>query len=321
VSRVSHAEAISLFALAAFSGAGVLALARAELPLAGGLEQALLAASIAPWAFALLALASGRVRAELVARRRRAPLAGAALVLATFLLASAAAGKIDPYTLAIAATGAWAVLAALEAPGDERGDLLAWLALWVPLDLRWTRELWPHPKLSYDAIALVVATLAVAGFTLRGRDLGHRLPRPRDVAIGLGALVAFGAIAIPVGLATGFLASPHASESDPAKIVLLALGIALTVALPEEIFFRGLLDAGLRSAIGRPWLSLAISSAAFGLTHWNNAEGLRSKAIYCALATVAGVFYGLAYRRGGGLPAAVICHASVDAIWKVALTR
>lgn len=283
------------------------------------LELVLIVAAMAPWAVALIALACERVRARLLERRAWVPLGGAALLLFTLLLASIAARNLDPYSLAIATVSAWASLAALEKPGDARGELIVWLALWVPFDLRWTKELWPHRELSYDFWAFVVATLAVAGFTLRGRDLGHRAPRLRDIPIGLAALVAFGALAIPVGLGSGFLKSPHAGLTDPGKIALLIVGIALTVALPEEIFFRALLDRRLKEETARPWLSLAISSVAFGLTHWNNADGLEKKAIYCALASVAGVFYGLAYRKGNGLPAAVICHTAVDVIWKILL--
>jgi membrane protease YdiL (CAAX protease family) len=34
------------------------------------------------------------------------------------------------------------------------------------------------------------------------------------------------------------------------------------------------------------------------------------------MATVAGVFYGLAFRRSGRLPAPAAVHALVDAVWR-----
>ena len=63
---------------------------------------------------------------------------------------------------------------------------------------------------------------------------------------------------------------------------------------------------------------LVIASLAFGLMHWNNRPDLEEKVIYCALASVAGLGYGLSFRYGG-LFAAVMSHAAVNWIWQVCL--
>jgi uncharacterized protein len=93
--------------------------------------------------------------------------------------------------------------------------------------------------------------------------------------------------------------------------------LLFTVALPEELYFRAILDAGLRRRLG-PVASLLLSSVLFGLMHWNNRSRLEDQLEYLLLATIAGLFYGLTFRKAG-LWAAVLCHALVDVVWKAVL--
>ncbi|MFC1707506.1 type II CAAX prenyl endopeptidase Rce1 family protein [Planctomycetota bacterium] len=227
----------------------------------------------------------------------------------------------DPYALVIAAAIAWASLAALRARrGDPPGatDAVVFLLLWIPFDLRWFCELYcgPHGDHGYELWALYVTTLGIVGWgVLRAYPaLGLKLPGARDLCWGMAALVAFGAIAIPVGAWTGFLRwNPRLP--DVAQAVLQLVGIALFVALPEELYFRGIMQSGLAQRLKRPVLALLLTSLAFGLMHWNNAGELREQLIYCGLAAVAGVFYGIAFRYGRGLGPAILCHTAVDWVW------
>jgi membrane protease YdiL (CAAX protease family) len=320
---------LALAMLAALAAVGAFLIVQEEGPPGPVATTSLLVLAIAPLIFAVLALAHPAARRWLAARGSAAPVLVSALPAAGLVLASIAAGHVDPYFLPVAVLGILAVLLALGegTPGRPTlswTDVLCFLALWVPFDLHaWTRELWPGPSgLSYPFWALTVSLVAVAGFGGR-RDLpglGFRLPEPRDAAIGLVALVAFGAIALPLGYASRLLrAAPTLAHFGAGKAVAATLGIALTVALPEEILFRGVLDNGLLALVKRPWLALGLSSVAFGLTHWNNEKTLGGKVAYCVLASVAGVFYGLACRRSKGLPAAVLVHTLVDATWLVFL--
>jgi membrane protease YdiL (CAAX protease family) len=172
--------------------------------------------------------------------------------------------------------------------------------------------------LSYTWPALAVTLLALAGWGCRRQlpSLGVRRPCLLDFVVGMTALLAFGAIAIPMGVGLRFLTWQGLSNVDVVRLAASAFMIAVTIALPEELFFRGILDGGLEKVFRRPWVSLVISSLAFGLMHWVRRNALAEQLAYCGLATVAGVFYALARRKGNGLPAAVVTHTLVDVLWK-----
>jgi membrane protease YdiL (CAAX protease family) len=274
---------------------------------------------------ALLALGFASAKARSLVREWHAAL----LVLGLWLLVEADARTFDPFAFTIVCVLAVSSVLALRQvekgkPGLTAVDLVVWLVLFVPLDLRWSYTLWPkHHEGAYAFWAVAVAYLAALGWGGERAlpSLGHRPPVLRDLGVGFAALLGFGAIAIPVGLATGFLHRPSAQHFDVGRSLLEAVGIVITVALPEEIFFRGVLDGGLKPLFKSPWASLAISSLAFGLMHWPRSDDLRERLIYASLAAVAGVFYGLAFRVGRGLPAAVLCHTAVDWVWHEFLSK
>ncbi len=149
--------------------------------------------------------------------------------------------SLDPYALVIALCTALAVLKALRgarqtAPGAT--DLLAWLLLWIPFDLRWWNELYAGPggQYGYEVWAVYVTGVALLGWGLcrRSPTLGIRVPRTRDVLVSLGALLTLAALLIPPGLATGFL---HWNPAPPAlRAVSMPLrqpDSAFTVATPR----------------------------------------------------------------------------------------
>jgi len=231
---------------------------------------------------------------------------------------------LDPYALVIALCTACAVLKALRgARRTEPGptDVLAWLLLWIPFDLRWWNELYAGPggQYGYQVWAVYVTAVALLGWGLcrRSPTLGIRLPRTRDVFVSLGAVLTLAALLIPPGLFTGFL---HWNPNLPTLLQGAGLfgTLALSVALPEELFFRGLLQTWCERWTGRRWLGLVIASLAFGLMHWNNRPELAEKVVYSVLASVAGLAYGLSFRYGG-LFASVMSHAAVNWIWQVCL--
>nr|WP_278251334.1 CPBP family intramembrane glutamic endopeptidase [Bordetella holmesii] len=81
---------------------------------------------------------------------------------------------------------------------------------------------------------------------------------------------------------------------------------ALLVTLAEEAFFRGYLQPALNRRLGGPWACIC-TAVLFGLAHYAGGPGL------VALASVAGLFYGWAYQRGG-LAAAVVAHLLLNTL-------
>ncbi|MFQ5398324.1 MAG: type II CAAX prenyl endopeptidase Rce1 family protein [Anaerolineae bacterium] len=250
-------------------------------------------------------------------------------ITALYLITGLLVGRFDPYALVIVGVGVFAALGALRqtAPGQAGltwMDVSIWMLLWIPFDLRWNYDLWFGPDgFAYNWWAVAISVTAVIGWaSFRGLpDFGYRLtPRWRDMGIAVLFTVIFAAIVIPIGLAIDFLSWPPSSTPAVSAVVAHAVGLFLTVAIPEELFFRGILLHGLDQMMKRRWLALLVSSLAFGLMHWNNASDLTTQIAYVALATLAGVFYGVTYRRSGNnLLAAVTMHTLVDLIWRFML--
>jgi len=127
----------------------------------------------------------------------------------------------------------------------------------------------------------------------------------------------FAVIAIPSSLAMHFTRwNPH----WPGIVQFLVdyLEIFLFIALLEELFFRGFLQ-NLLSRTLRSWVAgQALVSVLFGLFHILHAPFPNWR--YVALATVAGWFYGSAYRNSGSLLASSLLHAAVDTLWRTWLS-
>ena len=120
-------------------------------------------------------------------------------------------------------------------------------------------------------------------------------------------------IIIPAGVITGFLEFKDKIRFDP-YYILAFVGIFLTIGLVEEIVFRAVIQNSLEKLFKSHIPALITASVLFGLTHRNNAEpGFAF--VYIILASIAGVFYGTAYKRSGSLFAPVFIHALVDTIW------
>ncbi len=234
--------------------------------------------------------------------------------------------RFNLYAPAIVAAAAAAAILATRGgltPGKLCGiGLVVWLLLWIPFDLRWFKGIWlgTSTALAYSTFALLLVVLAVLSYAVVGRldTLGLKPPRGSDLALTGIFLLLIAIVVIPLGLVTGFLEA-NLTKLSVGQALLVGLGLVFTVALPEELFFRGILDAGLQKHFRSPWASLAVSSLAFGLMHWNNASSLEERLLYVLLATIAGAFYGLTFRKSGGLVAPVLVHAITDLAWQALL--
>ncbi|HYG98473.1 MAG TPA: type II CAAX endopeptidase family protein [Terriglobales bacterium] len=194
-------------------------------------------------------------------------------------------------------------------------DALALIALGVPVQFRLLAAAWPYAGLSAMPKLLLVDAALYAFLVVRRLDgVGYDFrPRLRDLLIGLREWALFAPIAITLGLSLGFIAfQPHIP--DPGMVAAAWLITFFFVAIPEELFFRGFLFNLIERRLGGRW-GLLLSSAIFGLSHFNKPLPFNWR--YVLLATIAGVFYGRAWRDRRRLLPASIAHATVDVVWGV----
>lgn len=144
--------------------------------------------------------------------------------------------------------------------------------------------------------------------------LGYEFSISRQVLKAAGFNFAcFAAIAIPAGLAM------HFTEWNPqwrgmGAFCLTFVEIFLFIAWLEELFFRGFLQTLISNSIGSEWQGQLIVSVLFGLSHIFHAPVPNWR--YVVLASIAGWFYGSAFRKGGNLMASSLTHAMVDTAWR-----
>ena len=197
-------------------------------------------------------------------------------------------------------------------------DVVVTLALWLPLDFRWMRDVWPWPgnSLAYSLNSLLATCLGVFLFVCVRRlgQVGYRYQFvSRDWLVGVRNFLLFAPIAIPIGLYTGFIALSKRFAA-PWQIPLSALGIFVFIAMPEELLFRGIIQNLIEKSRLGSMPALITTSVIFGAAHLNN--GPRPDWRYFLLASIAGLFYGNAYQRTRKLLAPAITHTLVDTVWR-----
>jgi membrane protease YdiL (CAAX protease family) len=195
------------------------------------------------------------------------------------------------------------------------------LWIWLPLEFGIVRSILitrQGADLHYAFAQLLAIDAGIVAFLVWNRSpgTGFRLEWDRRItAVGAFNFLMFAAIAIPLGIAIDFIHySFRLSKLTPAPAVFA--GIFFFTALPEEFLFRGLIQNWLERVSGRPLWSLGIASLIFGASHLNNGLPIPNYR-YFLLATIAGVFYGRAWKRTGSLMASALTHALVDTLWSV----
>jgi uncharacterized protein len=214
---------------------------------------------------------------------------------------------------------AWLMEQARLSDPEQRGnwrDALILLTLGLVVDLRWFDSAWPEGGRGLGNLVLVDAGLyAFLGIRrLTGTGFDFHL-RWSDWKIGLRELVFFAPVVIASGIVLGFI-HPHANAPGVGRGLLTWARIFVFVAIPEELFFRAWVQNLLERRLGRH-AALVIASILFGLSHFNKrlAAGQHFNFSYVLLATVAGIFYGRAWRQQRRVPASTITHTCVDWLW------
>ena len=219
---------------------------------------------------------------------------------------------------ALPAITAWLLGKAATADPERRGnwrDAVVLLTLGLAVDLRWFDAAWPSGLQALGKLLLV--DIGLYGFLgmrqLSGSGFDFHL-RWSDWKIGFRELLFFTPLVLTLGLAIGFI-HPHAKLPLAGMAVLRWLGIFLFIAVPEELFFRAWVQNLLERRVGRR-AALVIASAIFGLSHFNK-RSAHFNWRYVLLATIAGIFYGRAWREQRRVPASAVTHASVDWLWSL----
>jgi membrane protease YdiL (CAAX protease family) len=162
----------------------------------------------------------------------------------------------------------------------------------------------PHEDVRLEFLGqLLLIRLAVLAVTRDLQPEGVNFgfwPEPREWRIGAQWYLILLPFVFALGVASGavtFVWPPWPWWELAARMVGTFFGVLWVVALSEEFFFRGLLQR---------WAGIAVASIAFGLVHlaFRGFPNWR----FVLVAAAAGVFYGMAYRRGGGIRAAMVTH-------------
>jgi uncharacterized protein len=194
-------------------------------------------------------------------------------------------------------------------------DLVALSMFFLPVEFGLLGRTFPYsglaamPKLLLVDAALysylVVRKLEGVGYDFR--------PRVRDFGVGVRECALYAPVAMILGVALHFL-KPHAGWPTAPRALGALLITFFFVAVPEELFFRGLLQNLLQGRLGRQ-LSLLIASVLFGLSHFNKPLPFNWR--YVLLGSIAGVFYGRAWRDRHRVLASATTHTLVDVLWSL----
>jgi membrane protease YdiL (CAAX protease family) len=255
-------------------------------------------------------------------RRPARLLAAATFLLIPYLTYAAGTGtlRLDrTLKLALLVLGPAILLAPCTRPATRLTwrDALTILALWLPLDFRVFRDVWAWPEggAAYVMNVVLAVDLALLLFVAHRRldGVGYLFQVSwKDLSAFAINLAMCLVVVVPIALVTGFVR--FNPDTDAPGFAGSFVAIFLTIALPEELLFRGLIQNFLQKTWARAVVALVVASIVFGLAHLNN--GPRPDWRYTVLATIAGLFYGRAYLQSGRLMAPALVHASIDAVWR-----
>jgi membrane protease YdiL (CAAX protease family) len=245
---------------------------------------------------------------------------------------------IVPYCLATVAFGTfqWRALASILAlagavsfwyillPKNPAADLLLLVfmaAVWIgKLFTLW--YLCPYPKLYLPVLGQLMwfrtglfSMLSIR--RVKGVGFGF-WPQVREWKIGVVHFAIFLPLAAILAHLIAF-ASPRTPPRGWEQTSLLAVayffGTLWVLALTEEMLFRGLLQQWLVGWLRSEWAGLIAASIIFGAVHVFYRTFPNWK--LAVLAALAGICYGLAFRRARSIRASMVTHALVVTTWKI----
>lgn len=185
-------------------------------------------------------------------------------------------------------------------------------------------EMYPRPdqRLALEALgqAMWIRTGLFAILSVRrvsGVGFGF-WPRISDWRIGTLYFIALLPPAAGLGWWIGFTRPEWPTGNWLPLVPLTFFGTLWVLALGEELFFRGLLQQWMTGWLRNEWAGLMVTSLIFGSVHLFKDPAPNWR--FGALASLAGVFYGLAFRQAKSIRASMVTHALTVTTWKTFFT-
>lgn len=207
--------------------------------------------------------------------------------------------------------------------------ILGAILLWIGFDNRYTSDIFD----AFDGLGYLMNSfwMACMGFVTYGIGEGMYnkqnemdkglLPSKYALIVANKITPIVSILIIPLGLLTSFLIW-NPQEFELFTIIISFIGIALTIGLQEEMIFRGIILRELDKhgeSVNYQRIVLVLVSILFGFTHWNN-ETVPYVWMYIITATIAGIAYGLSFRKAG-MFSAILSHTLIDWFWALLLKR
>lgn len=209
----------------------------------------------------------------------------------------------------------WSLPASAEREKFSWQDFVVLSMFFLPVEFGLLNGAFPYSGLSALPKLLLVDAALYSYFVVRKLDgIGYDFRiKFRDVVVGARECLFYTPIVIPLGLALHFL-HPHSGWPSASRALGTLLITFFFVAIPEELFFRGVLQNLLERRIGHP-RSWIVASVLFGLSHFNKPLPFNWR--YVLLGSIAGLFYGRAWRDRRRIAASATTHTLVDVIWSL----
>jgi uncharacterized protein len=288
------------------------------------MERTAVLAALLAAVLALLGAAPKRFLREAFQRRPATIFAAPVLLTAIFSGAAALAGVFDVRLalLVLVYTAAPVLCAYVQGIGPVKRpailDFMTILLLWLPLEFSAGASLIPRPAQGFlhsvaYGIAILLAMVIFAGFrALPGMKFNVPGGGVADYWLPLAGFVITAPVLAFGGIALGFIPPMHAPMQSAGR---MASGIGLIfvgTALPEEILFRSLIQNLLMLRFRSNIRTLLIAAFIFGCAHLDNGPQPLPNWRYMILATIAGVAYGIVFRRASTVLSSAALHMLVD---------
>jgi uncharacterized protein len=181
--------------------------------------------------------------------------------------------------------------------------------------LRWFVVAWPLPELTLLAKLFLADVALYCFFVIRELGgTGYTLwPTWSAVKVGMREWAFYFPLALILGESTRFIHF-HATRPAPGRILPSLVFTLFLIALPEELFFRAILQNLLETRYGKN-AALLLAATWFGLSHFNHGRIFNWR--YVLLAAIAGIFYGRAWRANREILASILTHTGVDVVWSL----